>query len=125
MKQNPTSNIYLEMLQNKILIGKYEEEKTPIIPEEKFLDLDLALDRKLDKINAPEIELETRASTRHVFTTEPPSTVEYSAVQTEAPHQSYGSSHAGLIIGILLTIISLLIGAILYVVYQVCKIHVI
>ena len=121
MKQNPTSNIYLEMLQNKILKGKYEEEKTPIIPEEKFLDLDLALDRKLDKINAPEIELETRASTRHVFTTEPPSTVEYSAVQTEAPHQSYGSSHAGLIIGILLTIISLLIGAILYVVYQVCK----
>ena len=109
------------MLQNKILTGKYEEKKTPIIPDEKFLDIDLDLDQKLDVINAPEIELETRASTRHVFTTEPPSTVEYSAVQTEAPRQSYGSSHAGLIIGILLTIISLLIGAILYVVYQVCN----
>ena len=47
------------------------------------------------------------------------STVQYSEVQTEAPASQYGSSHAGLIIGILLTIISLLLGAILYVVYQV------
>ena len=56
-----------------------------------------------------------------VTSTEKTSTVQYSAVQTEAPHESYGSSHAGLIIGILLTIISLLIGAIVYVVYQVIK----
>ena len=47
------------------------------------------------------------------------STVLYRPVQTETPEPSYGSSHAGLVIGILLTVISLLIGAILYVVYQV------
>ena len=48
------------------------------------------------------------------------STVQFSAVQTETPQQD-SSSHAGLIIGILLTIISFLVGAILYVVYQVCE----
>ena len=51
--------------------------------------------------------------------TEETSTVLYRPVQTETPEPSYGSSHAGLVIGILLTVISLLIGAILYVVYQV------
>ena len=51
--------------------------------------------------------------------TEETSTVLYFPVQTETPEPSYGSSHAGLVIGILLTVISLLIGAILYVVYQV------
>ena len=49
------------------------------------------------------------------------STVLYRPVQTETPEPSYGSSHAGLVIGILLTVISLLIGAILYVVYQVTE----
>ena len=53
------------------------------------------------------------------YYTESPSTILYSAVQTETPTQEYGSSNAGLVIGILLTIISFLIGAILYVVYQV------
>ena len=53
------------------------------------------------------------------YNTESPSTILYSAVQTETPAQNYGSSSAGLIIGILLTIISFLVGAILYVVYQV------
>lgn len=53
------------------------------------------------------------------YYTESPSTVLFSAVQTETPAQNYGSSSAGLVIGILLTIISFLIGAILYVVYQV------
>ena len=52
-------------------------------------------------------------------TGEPSTTVLYRPVQTETPEPSYGSSHAGLVIGILLTVISLLIGAILYVVYQV------
>ena len=48
------------------------------------------------------------------------STLVFSSVQTEAPEVTqYSSSHAGLIIGILLTIISLLIGAIIYVVFQV------
>ena len=48
------------------------------------------------------------------------STLVFSSVQTEAPEVTqYSSSHAGLIIGILLTIISLLIVAILYVVFQV------
>ena len=51
--------------------------------------------------------------------TEETTTVLYRPVQTETPEPSYGSSHAGLVIGILLTVISLLIGAILYVVYQV------
>ena len=53
--------------------------------------------------------------------TEETSTVLYRPVQTETPEPSYGSSHAGLVIGILLTVISLLIGAILYVVYQVTE----
>ena len=52
-------------------------------------------------------------------TEETSTTVLYRPVQTETPEPSYGSSHAGLVIGILLTVISLLIGAILYVVYQV------
>ena len=47
------------------------------------------------------------------------STLVFSSVQTEAPEVTQYSSHAGLIIGILLTIISLLIVAILYVVFQV------
>ena len=52
-------------------------------------------------------------------TEETSTTVLYRPVQTETPEPDYGSSHAGLVIGILLTVISLLIGAILYVVYQV------
>ena len=52
-------------------------------------------------------------------TEETTTTVLYRPVQTETPEPDYGSSHAGLVIGILLTVISLLIGAILYVVYQV------
>ena len=61
----------------------------------------------------------TEEVTSPVTVSEEPSTVLYNPVQTETPEPSYGSSHAGLVIGILLTVISLLIGAILYVVYQV------
>ena len=63
----------------------------------------------------------TEEVTSPVTVSEEPSTVLYNPVQTETPEPSYGSSHAGLVIGILLTVISLLIGAILYVVYQVTE----
>ena len=68
-----------------------------------------------------EEEEEFREVTSPVTVSEEESTVLTGPVQTETPEPSYGSSHAGLVIGILLTVISFLIGAILYVVYQVTE----
>ena len=115
--------------------GKYDEEK----PSPSVIEAPVDSDDQL----GPVVDLgsldpgRTEAASISVS----PSTVEYSAVQTQVLHnglfiiyfsyifpifqepppepEDYESSHAGLVIGILLTIISLLVGAILYVVYQV------
>ena len=81
------------------------------------------LSRKKDELSrrVTEEEEEYREVTSLVTDPEEETTILYSPVQTETPDPSYGSSHAGLIIGILLTVISFLIGAILYVVYQVTE----
>ena len=83
------------------------------------------MSRKKDQLSRrmTEDRIEYTEETSSVTVSEDPSTVQYSPVQTETPEPSYGSSHAGLVIGILLTVISLLIGAILYVVYQVTDIR--
>lgn len=100
--------------------GKYEAEKPSGSPE-KFPSASNNNQINLNEID--EIKIPgpyiTESATSYTAVLDD-STMEFRRVQTEAPEVvQYSSSHAGLIIGILLTIISLLIGAILYVVYQV------
>ena len=101
--------------------GKYEAEKAPGSPE-KFPSASNNNNQinlnEMDKMKIPDTSV-TESATFFTASLDE-STVEFRRVHTEAPEViQYSSSHAGLIIGILLTIISLLIGAILYVVYQV------
>ena len=100
--------------------GKYEAEKPSGLPE-KFPSASNNNQIKLNEIDENKIPGSsiTESATSYTAILDD-STMEFRRVQTEAPEVvQYSSSHAGLIIGILLTIISLLIGAILYVVYQV------
>ena len=100
--------------------GKYEAEKPSGLPE-KFPSASNNNQINLNEIDENKIpgSYITESATSYTAILDD-STMEFRIVQTEAPEVvQYSSSHAGLIIGILLTIISLLIGAILYVVYQV------
>ena len=135
--KNKTFRISVCMFTLFTFSGKYDEEKpSPSV-------IEAPVDNDDDDQLGPVVDLgsldpgHTEAASISVS----PSTVEYSAVQTQVLHNGlfiiyfsyifpilqepppepgdYESSHAGLVIGILLTIISLLVGAILYVVYQV------
>ena len=94
---------------------------TQTVIEGDFLGEKLSRKKDSTSLAATEssLSLTSEAAGEAVTEAETSTTVLYRPVQTETPEPSYGSSHAGLVIGILLTVISLLIGAILYVVYQV------
>merc|ERR1719219_192587 len=103
------------------MIQLFFSDKWMLISEITFTSSDFLTEiptRKRDSVSLSVTEDSLRTETGGEERREETSTVLYRPVQTETPDQSYGSSHAGLVIGILLTVISLLIGAILYVVYQ-------